>query len=97
MRYELLQTIKRKEYFGKNKIWDRGLSAEYDLIKYLIEQNLKWNEKDFQISALDYLAFKELEYSYLDRDWYISNFVVKTTENEYQVFCRYKKFSKEGK
>lgn len=97
MRYELLKTIKRKEYFGKNKIWDRGLSAEYDLIKYLIEQNLKWNEKDFQISALDYLVFKELEYSYLDRDWYISNFVVKTTENEYQVFCRYKKFSKEGK
>ena len=89
MKYELLKTIPRRTFFDKNKIWDRGLSAEKDLVHYLIEQNLT-------ISVLDYLEFKLTEYSLIEKKWYISNFVIETTENEYKVFCRYKQFSKEG-
>lgn len=96
MKYELLTTIQRKLHLNNGRTFDRGIYADIELIKYLNRQNEQWNEKDCSISAVDYLAFKEIEYVYLDKDWYISNFVIETTENEYKVFCRYKQFSKEG-
>lgn len=96
MKYELLTTIQRKNKFSEKITHDRGVYADIELIKYLNRQNEQWNQKGCSISAIEYLYFKEMQNLISERDFYINNFVIETTENEYKVYCRYKQFSKEG-
>lgn len=64
-------------------------NADHELILKMVEQNQRWKVKDCQISALDYFSFKEHSTHYDKHDWYVDNFIVRTTANEYQVFQRY--------
>lgn len=67
--------------------------ADTELIRQMQDQNWKWKEKDFAIGALDYLHFKNFGTIYENRDWYVSNFIVKTTKDEYLIYQRYAKYN----
>ena len=63
--------------------------ADKQLILQMQKCNLEAKDPNFRINALDFIHFKDFETIYKKREWYVSNFKIKTTESEYLVYKRY--------